>query len=606
MARTEQRQVVRAGLRQETLALIGCAVLVTLAAITFLAGQLAGFVTGHGWMSWHGAGFGVIKPLAEVYLHAGDPMRGWPNQLRSGARPGPVAYWITFGLLWGAVAVPGFWIARRVNGGRGRPGFASAHEVQRRLGTKALIKQAPRLRPTLTSSTSTRPRPEQIGTSLGRDVHTGVDCWSSVRQSKYVVGPSESGKTSAVVIPEALDFDGRLICASTRADVMAATWKARADRDDRVLLFDPLRMAPALPLLHWPGLVSACIDPATAMRRAQDLTANVDMSGVSNGDTWKNRGQAIMRNLLHAAALTHGDIRTVLKWAYDQTNTEPATILDRSPNTPSSWAEQQFSTIQTPDKQRAGYYMAVESALEPFTHPAVLEAVLPGAHNFNATDLFDPSMGGHTIYLLSQVDQAVAVTGLLAALMSEVVDRARAAGQRSRKNRLDPPLKILLDEAPNTGDAFGQLHSLIADGGGRGIPTTMVVQDRNQAIKSWGRDDAASMWGAATIRQVLPGVADEDGMREIASYFREYDEEIPTWSRGQGGYSEQYSLRPRAGMTGAEVRSIEPFHSLVIAAGGLQPVETELTPYFLRPDYAQVGPAEEKFYDALNSGGCLL
>jgi type IV secretory pathway TraG/TraD family ATPase VirD4 len=164
---------------------------------------------------------------------------------------------------------------------------------------------------------------------------------------------------------------------------------------------------------------------------------------------------------------------------------------------------------------------------------------------------------------------------------------------------------LLIDEAPNTA-TFKSLPDLISDGGGRGLPTTMVVQDRSQAIARWGRDDAASMWGAATVRMVLPGVAGQDELREIAGYVDEYDEETPSRTRGAQGASEQFSLRPRAGLTPAQVRALPQWHSLVIAAGGLRPVETELLPYFRRPDAAATAAAERAFYDALNEGRTVL
>lgn len=599
---SRSRQVVRTGSRGPEAGLAVCGIILALAVVTGLAGQLAALISGHGWPSWHGVGMGLLRPIVGAYVYPADPMRGWPGLAPTDTAPA-VVYWAWFAILLGLLTGFAVVTVRAVAGRRGRPGFARRQEVAARLGTTAVLKQAPRLRPTL-ARTAPRPRPEQLGARLGRDVHTGIDCWSSVRQSKYVVGPSESGKTSAVVIPEALDHDGPLLAPSSRADVMAATWRSRSERG-RVLLFDPLRTAPGLPLLRW-DLVRACTDPATAMRRAQDLMASVDMSGVSNGDAWKNRGQAVLRNLLHAAALDHGDIRTVLKWAYDQTCVEPASVLDRSSVTPHTWAAMQYSVIQTPERQRAGYYMAVEGALEPFMHPAVLETCLPGTgQQFDPASFLDPARGQQTIYLLAQVDQAVAVTDLLGALMDEIIELSRAASQRSENNRLDPPLKFLVDEAPNTA-TLKQLPSLISDGGGRGIPTTMVVQDRHQAVRRWGRDDAASMWGAATIRQVLPGVAGEDEMREIAAYFGEFDEEIPSFTRGAQGHSEQVSVRTRAAMTSADVRSIASFHSLVIAAGGLRPIETELVPYFRRQDAGLTARAERDFYTALNEGRTVL
>jgi hypothetical protein len=123
----------------------------------------------------------------------------------------------------------------------------------------------------------------------------------------------------------------------------------------------------------------------------------------------------------------------------------------------------------------------------------------------------------------------------------------------------------------------------------------------------WGRDRALTMWGAATLRMVLPGVAGAEELREIAGYFDEYDEEIPSFSRSSGpmGSSEQYSLRTRTAMTAAAVRALPSYHALVIAAGGLRPVLTELTPYYQRPDAARTATAERDFYAALNTGRTL-
>jgi type IV secretion system protein VirD4 len=598
-ARTGTRRQAVRHLHREEAALIALTGIVILIAAGALAGQLAATVTGQGWPSWRGHG---ITPALQVWDHPGQPMRTWPG-LPTAEVPGPAVFWSIYIAVIGFVTVAAAGLVRLAWRGRPAPGFASRRDVARRLGAKTLIAQAPRLRPSLVRTTP-RPAPLQLGTSLGRDVHTGVQCYSSVRQSKFVVGPSESGKTSAVVIPEALDHDGPLIAPSSRADVMAATWKHRAERG-RVLLFDPLQQAAALPLLRWDP-VRACADPTVAMRRAQALMSSVDMSGVEGGTVWKNRGQAVLRNLLHAAALSHQDIRAVLGWTFDQTSVEPAAILQRSALAPGNWADMQHRVTTLPERQRAGYYMAVESAIDCFMHPAVLDTCTPTPDtDFDPMSFFFEANGHATVYLLAQRAQAVAVLDLLAALMEEILHHARDLAQFADNSRLDPPLKLLIDEAPNTA-TLAQLPDLISDGGGRGIPTTMVIQDRAQAADRWGRDPAQSMWGAATIRMVLPGVAGQDDLREIAAYFDEYDEEIPAFTRYPGtGISEQRSYRTRTGMTAAQVRALDPFHALIIAAGGLRPVLTELIPYYQRGDAAQTAAAERDFYTALNDGRIL-
>lgn len=49
---------------------------VGLALVTGLAGQLAAVVTNRGWPSWEALGLDLLRPLIDVYLHPGDPMRG--------------------------------------------------------------------------------------------------------------------------------------------------------------------------------------------------------------------------------------------------------------------------------------------------------------------------------------------------------------------------------------------------------------------------------------------------------------------------------------------------------------------------------------------------
>lgn len=596
-ARGSRRVVVRR-LRREEAAGVGLVAVAAVIAALGLAGQLTAWLAGFGWPSWRGVG---INPVLDALAHPEDPMHRWPG-VPSDQPPAAGLFWTVAGTLLTAVTAAAL-AATRALRPRSAPGFASRREVADRLGEAALIKQAPRLRPSLARATA-RPSALQVGTWRGRDVHTGLDCYSSIRQSTYVVGPSESGKTSGVVIPEALDHDGPLLSISSRADVMAATWQARADRG-QVRLCDPLRQITALPLLRW-DLVRACADPIVAMRRAQALMSSVDMSGVENGNAWKSRGQAILRNLLHAAAVSGGDIRTVLRWAFDQTSVEPAAILQRSSLAPDSWATLQHQAIQTPERQRAGYYMPIEGAVDCFMHPAVLDTCTPSpAEQFDTMSFFFDSARQSTVFLLAQRNQPVGVLDLLAALMEDIIHHARDLGQFSDNNRLDPALKLLVDEAPSTA-TLTQLPDLVADGGGRGIPTTMVVQDRAQAIDRWGLHAAQSMWGAATLRMVLPGVTGHDELREIAAFVDEYDEEIPSFTRHPGsGTSEQLSLRTRPGMTPAEARALPSFHSLLIAAGGLRPVLTELTPYWQRPDHTATAAAERRFYEALNEGRTL-
>lgn len=601
MTRTTELASVRRTISTESFGIAVVVLVVAAAGVTAVSGQLAAALCGLGWPSWHGVGVNLWGPIIGVFAHGGDPMRGWPG-LGNGERPGPVSYWLVFGVLMVVLLAVGVTVVRSVSGGRGRPGFASRGDVARRMGKRAALKQVPRLRPEL-ARTTPRPTVDRIAVYRGRDVNTGVECYSTVRQSTYVVGPSESGKTSCVVIPEALDHDGPALIPSSRADVMAATWRSRADRG-QVWAFDPLRSAPALPLLRWDP-VRDCVDPTVAIRRARSLMSSVDMSSVEDGNAWKARGETVLRNLLHAAAIQGEDIRTVVRWVFEPTDRAPINALRRSATTPANWAEQQLRAAEAPDKQRAGIYMAVENAAGMFSHPEVLATCLPrgGEGHFDVQAFLDGSSS--TVYMLTQKSDSVSAADLLAALMDEIVTGARARGQRMENNRLDPALRLIADEANNT-TTWGGLSALVSDGGGRGIPVTVVVQERADGAARWGRDTERGMWGSATVRIVLPGVSGGEELREIALYADEFDEQTRSHSRGASGHSEQTGWRTRPGLTPAMVRGLPPDHALVLAAGGLRPVMTKLVPYYRRHDAAQTAAAEKQFFKALDEGRTVL
>lgn len=577
------------------LGLVLVGVVMSLAGVTVLAGQLAAVVTGRGWPSWSGVGLNLWAPVIGVFAHGGDPMRSWPG-LAHGT-PGALVFWPVFAVLLAVVLGLVVLVLARWRRGRGRPGFATRREIAGRLGTKNLVGQAPRLRPHL-ARTTPRPRPEQLGTHRGRDVATGADVWSSVRQSMYLLGPSESGKTAGVVIPEALDHDGPLILPSSRADAMAATWSTRADRGG-VALFDPLHRSPGVLPVQW-DLVRDCGDPVVAMRRAEQLMHRVDMSTTTDGDSWKSAGKDVLRNLIHAAALRHRNIELVLEWGFSPSSEEPYTILRGSSVTPDSWAKSQRAAATAPDKQQAGIYMAVQTALAMFAHPAVLASVTPSHRDHFDVQAFVDG-GARTLYLLSEAGSVTAVGGLLAALIDEVLESAKARAGRSENNRLDPALKFLAEEAPNTAP-LKILPNLVSDGAGRGIPATVVVQEESQAVQRWGQHDADTMWGAASVRMILPGLTDEARLRGIAGFVDDYDVELRSRSKSESGVSTQTSVRTVPGLTTARVRALPPWHSLIIAGGGLPLVETELTPYFRRADAHMTAEAERRFYAAVAAG----
>jgi hypothetical protein len=57
-----------------------------------------------------------------------------------------------------------------------------------------------------------------------------------------------------------------------------------------------------------------------------------------------------------------------------------------------------------------------------------------------------------------------------------------------------------------------------------------------QARNRWGHDAAAMLWGSATVKLILGGLAGED-LRDVSELAGEWREAVTTWQRGHGGSS---------------------------------------------------------------------
>ncbi|RAE31797.1 type VI secretion protein, partial [Burkholderia multivorans] len=96
----------------------------------------------------------------------------------------PVAYWIVTAILLGGLVTAGGWVwvrlrrhSRRVETDPRRlAGTATAHEVTQTASSKALLRRATTLRPSLDE-----PTPSDVGYLLGRS--RGKQVWASVEDS---------------------------------------------------------------------------------------------------------------------------------------------------------------------------------------------------------------------------------------------------------------------------------------------------------------------------------------------------------------------------------------------------------------------------------------
>lgn len=100
----------------------------------------------------------------------------------------------------------------------------------------------------------------------------------------------------------------------------------------------------------------------------------------------------------------------------------------------------------------------------------------------------------------------------------------------------------------------------MADGGGRGICTLVVLQALSQAETAWSRAEADTIWAAATAKVVLGGASHVDHLRDIEALLglRDTSRRQRSWSTQQTGHNTTLINERRPLMSVDEIRRMPP------------------------------------------------
>lgn len=551
-------------------------------ALVWLVSGIGTLTTGHGWQAIPAGEVGSV--VAAVPQHLADLPAAYPPPTRQLLPPSPVLWLLLLGLVL-LVAVAGTYTAKgirllftgdatRHTDLRRRQGMASRADIRRHLSAATARARATHARPSMAPG---RHQTSQVGLRLGTDLRHRQPIWGSVEDSFLYLGPPRSGKGVHLVIPQCLDAAGALVVTSTRPDVLQATHAHRASRGP-VLVFDPQGLAPDMPRLRW-NPTRGCRDPLTAINRARALSAGAGLANSRDGSYWQNMSAAVLRGYVHAAALEDLPIGDVLAWAARPADPTPVRILRNHPDAAPGWAEELAAQAAADPRQRDTVWSGVRRAVDSLADPRVVDACSP-----KAGEGFDPTtfLTSHgSLYLLGVTGVQLSVAPLITALLEDLLDTARARAATSAEGRLDPPLLLMLDEAANVAP-IPTLPNLLADGGGVGITTVVVLQSLAQARSRWGEAEADGMLDAATTKVVLGGLAHTEDLNRIGRLAGDIDVPLETRSHGAGGASRSISTQRLAVLPIEKIRCLPAGRALVLARR-CPPVEVQLRPYWQHP-----------------------
>ncbi len=360
------------------------------------------------------------------------------------------------------------------------------------------------------------------GVYLGLGAHGWA--WTGPERSTLVLGPSRSGKTSSLVVPNVLAAPGAVVVTSTKPDVLRATAAARTT-SGWCLAFDPtgsLELPAGVHRVGWSPVSAArewhaALEVADAMvRTARGGSRGVVGAGAEGH--WTERAAALLAPLLHAAALEQLPMRGVLHWV-DRHDGAPALgVLAAHLGDDAVPTDLLAGILSTDEREQSGIWSTASGVLAAYRSPGALTSTEGPLLD---TDAF--CSGAHTLYVCAPAAQQQLLAPLVVAMVSQVRDAAYRrwarptastdhggrdgwGGRAGWCGRDRAHVLFALDEVANIAP-LPDLPSMVTEGPGQGLLTLACLQDLSQARARWGTEADAfvSIFGATVV---LGGIAD--------------------------------------------------------------------------------------------------
>jgi type IV secretion system protein VirD4 len=303
----------------------------------------------------------------------------------------------------------------------------------------------------------------------------GVDVVLEPRSSLLVVGPTQAGKTSSLVVPSLLRWSGPAVVTSVKRDVVEATRRWRASLG-RVQVLEPGRDD---------GLTWDPLEGVASMRHALRVARDLTNSSSGRGDTefWNALASKLVAALLVCATQS---ARTIFDGA--------AVVEERAFD---EWLEgagdasdvvRAFLTHES--KTLDGVLTTAETMLLPWRFAQPLAGVRDVVH------------GPHTLYLCAPRGELRHYEPLFRGALRTVLEEQQRLVDLGRQRRL----LVVLDEAATVAP-LDDLDQLAATLSGLDVTLVTVVQDFAQMVARWG-PRAATIVNNHSARMVLAGLTD--------------------------------------------------------------------------------------------------
>ena len=550
--------------------------------VMWLTGQVAGYVNSGTWPEVSLPEMGGV--MTSVPRHPLDPAAAWPADARK-LLPGPVLFWATFLVLLAVLATAWVFLSSLLRSGRRRMGRAMV--VERAAPAGDQVGPTGWARPQLFKELYVRgPTPWRV--TLGRV--NGRLVAAEPLQSVIALGPTQSQKTSGLTIPAVLEWDGPVLAACVKPDLIRSTIGRRYAKGD-VFLYDPAG-ATGMEANTWSPL-PRCETWEGAYRMALSLVNASRMASRSDREMEAIPGAAtnLLASMLLAAAISDRSMSDVLRWGQRQDRGEITAAINVA-NEPA--AMDAFESIWSlAEQRRSQVYAQVLGVIAAYTDPTVKEA--SAGTRFTAERLLDGV--ANTAYVSLPAHEQRRLGPLTVALVQDVIELAFERS-RNRGAPIDPALLVVLDDAASSA-ALPQLDMYAASAGGYGVQMVSTFRHLSQ-MRARYDDRAEAVFANHRAKVILSGVTDAETLALLSHLLG--DETIrhlatpaalAKAAKDRGDADAARAARSRGGASPADALGwISPGNGVLIY-GHLPPAAITLRPWFRdRQLQAMVNPAD--------------
>jgi type IV secretory pathway TraG/TraD family ATPase VirD4 len=586
----------------------------------YVAGAAAGAVVAASGAAWFSAGLlnvfsgsGWLTPKLSISLLFAMLGRGevgsdgWPSQ--------PMwLWWALTGFITLAVAVVVTVLVlvfyRVFGGGQSDAVRALARPSDVVALTPQVLKvKAGKDRPSLADKPVKELTSSEMGMLLGKiqlsKTRTGCPLLASWEDVILAIMAPRSGKTTSLGIPMVLSAPGAVVSTSNKSDLWAATAELRRERTgEDVWTFDPQHIAHVQQTWFWNPL-RGLDSVEEAERLASHFVGTVDDE--HSRDIWGPAAKTLLSGLFLAAAVSGRTILDVYAWVQDETAPRPPELL-REHGFP-AMAKALDGLRERPVETRGSVYFTAQEATACLRNPDITRWVVPpeagrAGHQDRSPESLawvsetaqltefltrDFALTRQSMYLLSK-DGGGSAAPLVAALADRLMRNATQAAE-ALGGRLDPPMVVILDEAANV-CRIADLPDLYSHLGSRGVIPVTILQSFPQGVRVWGQTGMDTLYGAATVKIIGPGIEDERFAETISSFVGDREVWKRSFSHGDGRTSKSDSLQRERILDKAGVRALTRGRALVFATG-CKAAMVALIPWYTTADKDAISAAQK-------------